>query len=66
MCLRGQQHVKHYNDIQAVMDKYKRDQTVVSDTIGITDITGNMGKLGKHCRDHKCRHGTTVLIKIQI
>ncbi len=30
---------------------------IVLDTTGITDTTGNMGKLGQHIRENGCRHG---------
>jgi hypothetical protein len=38
-----------YEDVVAVLQKYQGDteDTIVFDTIGITDTTGNMGKLGK-------------------
>ena len=31
--------------------------TTVFDTIGITDTTGNMGKLGQYLRDNNKEHG---------
>ena len=53
---------KIFNDIQAVLQKFIGESGFVQDTIGITDTTGNMGKLGKflqdtghehvHCTDH--------------
>ena len=38
-----------YEDVMAVLQKYQgeAEDTIVFDTIGITDTTGNMGKLGK-------------------
>ncbi len=51
-----------YKDIQDVLQKFMGDFEFVQDTIGITDTTGNMGKLGKflqeaghehaYCTDH--------------
>jgi hypothetical protein len=48
-----------YEDVVAVLQKYQGDtkDTIVFDTIGITDTTGNMGKLGKYLRDNGKEHG---------
>ena len=48
-----------YEDIMAVLQKYQgvTEDTIVLDTIGITDTTGNMGKLGKYLRDNGKEHG---------
>ncbi len=35
----------------------KVEDTIVFDTIGITDTTGNMGKLGKYLRNNGKEHG---------
>ena len=48
-----------YEDIMAVLQKYQGEieDTILLDTIGITDTTGNMGKLGKYLRDNGKEHG---------
>ena len=48
-----------YEDIVAVLQKYQGagEDTIVLDTIGITDTTGNMGKLGRYLRDNGKEHG---------
>ncbi len=46
-----------YEDIQNVLSQFQDDATIVLDTIGITDTTGNMGKLGQFCRENGRRHG---------
>jgi hypothetical protein len=47
-----------YLDIEQVLAKFQGgNTTVVLDTIGITDTTGNMGKLGQYCRNNGRRHG---------
>jgi len=46
-----------YHDIESVLAKFQGESTMVLDTIGITDTTGNMGKLGAYCRENKRRHG---------
>jgi len=48
-----------YEDVMAVLQKYQgeAEDTIVFDTIGITDTTGNMGKLGKYLRDNGKEHG---------
>jgi hypothetical protein len=48
-----------YEDIVAVLQKYQgeAEDTIVLDTIGITDTTGNMGKLGRYLRDNGKEHG---------
>jgi hypothetical protein len=47
-----------YNDITQVLQKFQGNRmTVILDSIGITDTTGNMGKLGQYCRDNGRRHG---------
>ena len=45
-----------YNDIQAVLTKFMCASDFVQDTIGITDTTGNMGKLGKFLRESGHEH----------
>ena len=45
-----------YNDIQAVLKKFMGASDFVQDTIGITDTTGNMGKLGKFLRESGHEH----------
>ena len=45
-----------YNDIQSVLEKFMGDFGFVQDTIGITDTTGNMGKLGKFLREGGREH----------
>ena len=37
--------------------QFQDDATIVLDTIGITDTTGIMGKLGQYCRENGHRHG---------
>ncbi len=48
-----------YEDVVAVFQKYQgeTEDTIVFDTIGIMDTTGNMGKLGKYLRDNGKEHG---------
>ena len=48
-----------YEDVVAVLQKYQgeTEDTIVFDTIGITDTTGNMGKLGKYLHDNGKEHG---------
>ncbi len=48
-----------YEDVVAVLQKYQGEtqDTIVFDTIGITDTTGNMGKLGIYLRDIGKEHG---------
>jgi hypothetical protein len=48
-----------YEDIVAILQKYQgeAEDTIVLDTIGITDTTGNMGKLGRYLRDNGKEHG---------
>jgi hypothetical protein len=52
-----------YEDIISVLHKYSCDgdgatqDTIVFDTIGITDTTGNMGKLGRYLRENGKEHG---------
>ena len=47
-----------YNDITHVLQKFQGNRmTVILDSIGITDTTGNMGKLGQYCRENGRRHG---------
>jgi hypothetical protein len=43
-----------YEDIVVFFQKYlgEAEDTIVLDTIGITDTTGNMGKLGRYLRDN--------------
>jgi hypothetical protein len=46
-----------YNDITHVSQKFQGNNTrVILDSIGITDTTGNMGKLGQYCRENGRRH----------
>ena len=47
-----------YNDIAQVLQKFQGNRMmVILDSIGITDTTGNMGKLGQYCRENGRRHG---------
>ncbi len=48
-----------YEDFMAVLQKYQgeTEDTIVFDTIGITDTTGYMGKLGKNLHDNGKEHG---------
>jgi hypothetical protein len=47
-----------YNDITQVLQKFQGNRTtVILDSIGITNTTGNMGKLGQYCRENGRRHG---------
>ena len=47
-----------YNDLALVLQKFQGNSTtVILDSIGITDTTCNMGKLGKYCRENERRHG---------
>ncbi len=43
----------------AVLKKYQgeTENTIVCNTIGIRDMTGNVGKLGKYLRDNGKEHG---------
>ncbi len=43
----------------AVIQKYQgeAEDTIVFDTIGITDTTENMGKLGRYLHDNGKEHG---------
>ena len=45
-----------YNDVISVLNKFSTSTSVVLDTIGITDTTGNMGKMGMFCRENGRRH----------
>jgi hypothetical protein len=48
-----------YEDIVAVLQKYQgeAEDTIALVSIGITDTTGNMGKLGRYLRDNSKEHG---------
>ena len=48
-----------YEDAVVVLQKYQgeTEDTVAFDTIGITDTTGNMGKLGKYLHNNGKEHG---------
>jgi hypothetical protein len=48
-----------YDNVVAVLQKYQDEpeDTIVFNTIGITDTTGNMGKLGKYLHDNGKEHG---------
>jgi hypothetical protein len=49
-----------YEDVVAVLQTYQGEakaDTIVFDTIGITDTTGNMGKLGRYLRENGKEHG---------
>jgi diphthamide synthase (EF-2-diphthine--ammonia ligase) len=48
-----------YEDIKAVLQKYQgeAEDTIVFDIIGITDTTGNMGKLCRYLHDNGKEHG---------
>ena len=48
-----------YDDIMTVLARFVSEgqaPDLVQDTIGITDTTGNMGKLGKFLRDNGHEH----------
>jgi len=47
-----------YEEIVAALQNYQGDaeDTIVFDTIGITDTTGNMRKLGRYFRDNGKEH----------
>jgi hypothetical protein len=46
------------NDIAHVLQKFQgNNMKVILDSIGITDNTGNMGKLGQYCHENGRRHG---------
>ena len=45
-----------HNDIISVLKKFSTSTSVVLDTIGITDTTDNMGKMGMYCRENGRRH----------
>ena len=49
-----------YADVESVLEKFKDETTVVVDTIGITDTTGNMGRLGVFCRENGRRHAYCI------
>jgi hypothetical protein len=47
-----------YNDIAQVLQMLQGNRTtVILDSIGITDTTGNMGKLGQYCHENGRRLG---------
>ncbi len=48
-----------YEDVMVVLQKYQgeTEDTIVFNTIGITDTTGNMGKLGKYLCNNGKEHG---------
>ena len=52
-----------YEDIVAVLQKFQGtgEDMIVFDTIGITDTTGNMRKLGKYLRDYGKEPGYCIL-----
>ncbi len=45
-----------YEDIMPVLAKYNGDTMMVMDTGGVTDATGNMGKLGQFFCDNGHEH----------
>ncbi len=45
-----------YKDIMLVLAKYNDETMMVMDTVGVTDTTGNMGKLGQLLRDNGHEH----------
>ena len=49
---------KIYEDVMVVLQKYQGEtgDTIVFDTIGITDTTGNMVKLRKYLHNHGEEH----------
>jgi hypothetical protein len=50
-----------YNDIVHVLQKFQgNNTTVILDSIGITDTTDNMGKLGQYCHENRRRHGYCI------
>jgi hypothetical protein len=55
-----------YEDVVAVLQKYQGEAedtiVIVFDTIGITDTTGNMGKLGRYLRDNGKEHGYCKIV----
>jgi hypothetical protein len=47
-----------YNDIAQVLQMFQGNRTtVILDSIGITNTTGNMSKLGQYCHENGRRHG---------
>ncbi len=47
-----------FNDITHVLQKFQVNNTmVILDSNGITDTTGNMGKLGQYCHENRRRLG---------
>jgi hypothetical protein len=57
--LKGLPPASTFEDIVAILQKYqgKTDDTIVFDTIGITDTTGNMGKFGRYLCDNGKENG---------
>ena len=49
-----------HDDVQSVLDHFQEETIVVLDTIGITDTTGNIAKLGSHCRENGHRHAYCI------
>ena len=47
-------------DVESVLDEFKDETTVLLGTIGITDETGNMGKLGACFQENDRRHACCV------
>ena len=45
-----------YNDVASVLEQFKVATMEILDTIGVTDTTGDMRKMGQYCRDNNCRH----------
>ncbi len=48
-----------YEDVMVVLQKYQGEgeDSIVFDTIGIVNTTGNMGKLEKYLHDNGKEHG---------
>ena len=57
--MKGLPPASAFEDIVAIVQKYQgeTEDTIVFDTIGITDTTGNMGKLGRYLCDNGKENG---------
>jgi hypothetical protein len=65
-----------YKDIMLVLVKYKHKTMMVMDTVGVTDTTGNMGKLRKYpcnnghehtyCTDHNFHLNAKLAFHVDI
>jgi hypothetical protein len=58
-CILDLKVFKGITTAEAVYKKFQgtNRMTVILDSIGITDTTGNMGKLGQYCPENGRRHG---------